>query len=163
GIPVCFYYGSTGFACAWYYRRELFKSVKKFLLVGLGPVIGGLMFYGVGIYACIYYGHKSHAEGTQYLGLTLPLWLGLVGLGVGAGQRATAPMRSSALPACADERAGGCVAGRRAGAEVVTRSARCCRGGRRSRPGARGRGPVERPRARAPRCPTSFPRRAARA
>ena len=37
GIPVCFYYGSTGLACAWYYRRELFTSVRKFLLVGLGP------------------------------------------------------------------------------------------------------------------------------
>ena len=23
GIPVCLYYGSTGFACAWYYRREI--------------------------------------------------------------------------------------------------------------------------------------------
>ena len=41
------------------------------------------MFYGVGIYAITYYGHKSHAEGKQYLGLTLPLWLGLVGLGIG--------------------------------------------------------------------------------
>jgi amino acid transporter len=83
GIPVCFYYGSTGFACAWYYRHELLRSVRKFLLVGLAPVVGGLMFYGVGIYAITYYGHKSHAEGKQYLGLTLPLWLGLVGLGIG--------------------------------------------------------------------------------
>jgi amino acid transporter len=80
GIPVCFYYGSTGFACAWYYRRELFRSVKKFLLVGLGPVIGGLMFYAVGVYAIKYYGHKVNAEGKQYLGLTLPLWLGGIGL-----------------------------------------------------------------------------------
>ncbi len=23
GFPVCFYYGTPGFACAWYYRREL--------------------------------------------------------------------------------------------------------------------------------------------
>jgi hypothetical protein len=53
------------------------------LLVGLAPVAGGLMFYGVGVYACVYYGHKSHSEGKEYLGLTLPLWLGAVGLGVG--------------------------------------------------------------------------------
>src|SRR5438270_117175 len=45
GIPVCFYYGSTGFACAWYYRRELLRSARKFLLVGLAPVIGGAIFY----------------------------------------------------------------------------------------------------------------------
>src|SRR5438309_1230737 len=51
GIPVCFYYGTTGFACGWYYRRELPRSARKFLLVGVAPVLGGLMFYGIGIYA----------------------------------------------------------------------------------------------------------------
>jgi amino acid transporter len=80
GIPVCFYYGSTGFACAWYYRHELFNSARNFLLVGLGPVIGGLIFYGVGIYAITYYGHAAHAEGKEYLGLTLPIWFGGIGM-----------------------------------------------------------------------------------
>src|SRR5437660_78323 len=83
GIPVCFYYGTTGFACAWYYRRELFTSVRKFVLVGLLPVIGGLIFYGIGIYAIKYYGHKANAEGKQYLGLTLPLCFGGIGMVVG--------------------------------------------------------------------------------
>ena len=83
GIPVTFYYGSTGFACAWYYRRELFTSARKFLLVGLAPVVGGLMFYGVGIYAIKYYGHKANAEGKEYLGLTLPLWFGGIGMVLG--------------------------------------------------------------------------------
>jgi amino acid transporter len=83
GVPVCFYYGSTGFACAWYYRRELFKSPRKFLLVGLGPVIGGLIFYGVGIYAITYYAHAANAEGKEYLGLTLPIWFGCMGMVLG--------------------------------------------------------------------------------
>jgi amino acid transporter len=83
GIPVCFYYGTTGFACAWYYRHELLKSAKKFLLVGVGPVIGGAIFYGIGIKAITYYGHKANAEGKEYLGLTLPLWLGGIGMVVG--------------------------------------------------------------------------------
>jgi amino acid transporter len=83
GIPVCFYYGTTGFASAWYYRRELFSSARKFVLVGLLPVIGGLMFYGIGIYAIKYYGHKANAEGKEYLGLTLPLWFGGVGMLLG--------------------------------------------------------------------------------
>ncbi len=83
GIPVCFYYGSTGFACAWYYRHELFKSARKFLLVGLGPVLGGLMFYGIGIYAIKYYGHAANAEGKEYLGLTLPIWFGGIGMVLG--------------------------------------------------------------------------------
>jgi hypothetical protein len=80
GIPVTFYYGTTGFACAWYYRRELFKSVRHFVLVGLAPVIGGLMFYGIGLYAIKYYGHAAHAEHKEYLGLTLPIWLGGIGM-----------------------------------------------------------------------------------
>jgi amino acid transporter len=83
GIPVCFYYGTTGLACAWYYRKELLTSAKKFLLVGLAPVAGGLMFYGVGIYAITYYAHQAHAEGKEYLGLTLPIWLGGIGMILG--------------------------------------------------------------------------------
>jgi amino acid transporter len=83
GIPVCFYYGATGFACAWYYRRELFTSTRKFLLVGLGPVVGGLMFYGIGGYAIYYYGKAANSEGKIYAGLTLPLWFGGIGMVLG--------------------------------------------------------------------------------
>jgi amino acid transporter len=83
GIPVCFYYGTTGLACAWYYRREIFTSVRKFVLVGLAPTIGGLIFYGIGGYAIYYYGKAENSEGKIYAGLTLPLWFGLVGLAIG--------------------------------------------------------------------------------
>jgi amino acid transporter len=83
GFPVTFYYGTTGFACAWYYRHELFRSVRKFVLVGLAPVVGGLMFYGIGIYAITYYAHKANAEGKEYLGLTLPIWFGCIGMVLG--------------------------------------------------------------------------------
>jgi amino acid transporter len=83
GVPVCLYYGSTGFASAWYYRREIFQSARKFVLVGLAPIAGGLMFYGIGGYAIYYYGKKANAEGKQYLHLTLPIWFGVVGLAVG--------------------------------------------------------------------------------
>jgi amino acid transporter len=84
GIPVCFYYGSTGFACAWYYRRELLSSARKFFLVGVAPVIGGLIMYGIGVYAIVYYGHRENAEGKEYLHLTLPIWLGGIGMVIGA-------------------------------------------------------------------------------
>jgi amino acid transporter len=83
GIPVCFYYGSTGLACAWYYRRELTTSVRKFLLVGLAPLAGGLMFYGIGVYAITYYAEAANAEGKIYAGLTLPIWFGGIGMVIG--------------------------------------------------------------------------------
>jgi amino acid transporter len=81
GIPVCLYYGTTGFASAWYYRRELFDNARKFILVGLAPVAGGLMFYGIGGYAIYYYGKAANVEGSEtFLGLTLPLWFGVIGM-----------------------------------------------------------------------------------
>jgi amino acid transporter len=83
GFPVCFYYGTTGFACTWFYRREIFRSPRKFLLVGLAPTVGGLILYGIGIYAITYYAHKANAEGKEYLGLTLPIWFGCIGMVLG--------------------------------------------------------------------------------
>jgi amino acid transporter len=83
GIPVCFYYGSTGLASIVYYRREIFDSARKFIFVGLLPLLGCLIMYGIGIYAIKYYGHKEHSEGKIYLGLTLPLWFGGIGMVIG--------------------------------------------------------------------------------
>jgi len=83
GVPVCFYYGSTGLACAWYYRRELTTSVRKFVLVGLAPFAGGLMFYGIGVYAIYYYAKAANSEGKIYAHLTLPIWFGGIGMIVG--------------------------------------------------------------------------------
>ncbi len=83
GFPICFYYGFTGVACGWYFRRELTESVRKFFLLGLGPLVGGLMLWGVGLKAAFYYGHKANVESTPILGITLPLWLGIGGMLVG--------------------------------------------------------------------------------
>ena len=38
GFAILFYYGFTGLACAVYFRRELFKSWHRALLVGLVPL-----------------------------------------------------------------------------------------------------------------------------
>jgi amino acid transporter len=43
GYAIAFYYGVTGFACVWYYRTSLFKSVKNFFFVGLFPFLGALI------------------------------------------------------------------------------------------------------------------------
>jgi amino acid transporter len=83
GFPICFYYGFTGIACAVYYRRELKNSARDFVLLGLAPLIGGLMLFGVGIYAAIYYGEKAHVESKPILGITLPIWMGIGGLLIG--------------------------------------------------------------------------------
>jgi len=83
GFPICFYYGFTGVACGFYYRRDLRESLRHFLLLGLGPLIGGLMLFGVGVKAAIYYGHAANVESKPILGITLPLWMGIGGMILG--------------------------------------------------------------------------------
>jgi hypothetical protein len=50
---IAFYYGITGFACPIYYRRELFKSTRNAIMVGLAPLLGGLILAWVFIKSCI--------------------------------------------------------------------------------------------------------------
>ena len=82
GFPICFYYGWTGIACAIYYRHELKKSARNALLLGVAPLIGGLAMWGVGIKAALYY-NETENGGHQYLGFTLPLWMGIGGMVLG--------------------------------------------------------------------------------
>ena len=43
GMAIAVYYGLSGISCIVYYRRWIFKSVKNFVLIGLLPLIGGVM------------------------------------------------------------------------------------------------------------------------
>jgi amino acid transporter len=83
GFSVCFYYGFTGLACAVYFRHDLLKSARNFFLVGLIPVVGGIMMAYVGVKAFSYYGtagnNYSHALG----GIQTPILVGIGGLILG--------------------------------------------------------------------------------
>ncbi len=48
GLFIAFYYGLTGFACAWYYRRNLTSSMRNLWMQGILPVTGGLMLFFLG-------------------------------------------------------------------------------------------------------------------
>ena len=45
GIMIAFYYGFTGLACVWYYRKELGGGANNFLMRGLIPLAGGVMLW----------------------------------------------------------------------------------------------------------------------
>lgn len=52
GLMIAFYYGLTGFACAWYYRKTLFSSLRDFVIRGVVPLLGGsalLVVFGYGL------------------------------------------------------------------------------------------------------------------
>ncbi|HZR52046.1 MAG TPA: APC family permease [Streptosporangiaceae bacterium] len=51
GLFIAFYYGMTGFACAWYYRRTLTSSMRNLWMQGILPVAGGLMMYFAGAWS----------------------------------------------------------------------------------------------------------------
>ncbi|MEZ0352375.1 APC family permease [Mycobacterium sp. pR1184] len=56
GLMIAFYYGLTGFACAWYYRRTLTRSVRNLVTRGIVPLLGGMtllivLIYGLNQYA----------------------------------------------------------------------------------------------------------------
>ena len=78
GLMIAFYYGITGFACTIYYRRELFRSVKTFLLIGVGPFLGGLMLLGIFVKSCVDLSKPENSEsGDSWFGLGPPLVIGL--------------------------------------------------------------------------------------
>jgi amino acid transporter len=76
GLMIAFYYGLTGLACAWYYRRELTSSAKAFFLAGVLPVVGGVMLLGLFCKSCYDLG-KADAGSSTILGVGSPLVIGL--------------------------------------------------------------------------------------
>jgi amino acid transporter len=70
GIWIAFYYGLTGFACAWYYRSTLRESTRNLFMRGIIPVIGGLILYFIIGWSFWYY--WSAARSQSYTSFTLP-------------------------------------------------------------------------------------------
>ncbi|MFC9268076.1 APC family permease [Streptomyces zhihengii] len=83
-LLIAFYYALTGVACAVYYRRRLTESVRNFLLIGLGPLIGAgllawLLVESVGDMA----DPENSYSGVSWFGLGPPLVIGIVIVAVG--------------------------------------------------------------------------------
>ncbi len=55
GLMIAFYYGLTGFACAWFYRKELNRSARDFMMRGIVPLLGALILTAIFVYGLIQY------------------------------------------------------------------------------------------------------------
>ena len=78
GFQIAFYYGLTGFACTVYYRKEIFKSVRNFIMVGLAPFLGGAMLTYIFVKALITYSNPAETEtGVAFLGVGVPVAIGV--------------------------------------------------------------------------------------
>lgn len=76
GLQIAFYYGLTGIAATWYYRRLLFESASNFIFAGVFPLLGGLGFF------YIFYEAAKGLTGAQFwtgvgamlIGVPLLIW-----------------------------------------------------------------------------------------
>ncbi|MFE0458903.1 APC family permease [Kitasatospora sp. NPDC058965] len=84
GLAIAFYYGLTGLACVWYFRKVLTRSAHDLWFKGILPGIGALVLFGLFVYAAFFvYADPSYGTGS----ISLPL-VGSVGrvsvLGIGS-------------------------------------------------------------------------------
>jgi len=82
GLMIAFYYGITGYACAVYYRKELGKSWRNMLYVGVLPTLGAIMMTYVFVKSCFDLS-KSDAGSLVIFGLGGPFVIGIAGLLLG--------------------------------------------------------------------------------
>lgn len=77
-LMIAFYYAMTGFACAFYYRRELLKSVKNLLFIGVAPVIGGLLLTYLFVKSLIDWSDPANSyTGQAWFGFAPPATIGV--------------------------------------------------------------------------------------
>jgi hypothetical protein len=84
GFQIAFYYGLTGFACAIYYRRELFRSARNFFMAGVVPFLGGAMLTYIFVKAFIDNApvDSAYSGGVFGLGAADAIGVGLLLVGV---------------------------------------------------------------------------------
>jgi amino acid transporter len=77
-LVIAFYYALTGIACAVYYRRHLTESVRNFVLIGVGPVVGALLLLWLLVQAVIDMSDPANSySGQAWFGVGPPLVIGI--------------------------------------------------------------------------------------
>ena len=78
GLMIAFYYGLTGYACAIYYRHVLLRSVKNFVLMGILPVLGGVILTWAFVRSVIDMADPANSyTGETWFGVGVPLALSI--------------------------------------------------------------------------------------
>jgi amino acid transporter len=61
GLLIAFYYGLTGFACAWFFRHQLGDGLRSLITKGVLPVAGGLALLGAFVLSIKSYWPAAHS------------------------------------------------------------------------------------------------------
>ena len=73
GLMIAFYYGLSGFACVWFFRRSM-KTAKGRLLAGAAPLVGALTLTWVFVESVIDLSDPANSgSGESWLGLGPPV------------------------------------------------------------------------------------------
>nr|WP_261797051.1 APC family permease [Corynebacterium provencense] len=84
GLMICFYYGITAVACVWYFRHEMFDSLRNMLFMFLFPLAGGLVLLVMFFYTAVDSLDPSYGSGSSIggVGMVFILGAGVLILGV---------------------------------------------------------------------------------
>ena len=82
GFLIAWYYGITGFAAAWFFRRELGRSFKDLMLKGVLPLLGGLLLAAAFIRSAIDL-WSPEGSSTTIFGVAGAFFLGIGSLVLG--------------------------------------------------------------------------------
>ncbi|MCV7243015.1 APC family permease [Mycobacterium mantenii] len=84
GLMIAFYYGLTGFACTWYYRNTVTRSVRDFMMRGLLPSLGGICLLLVLVYGLIQYAKPEWLTDDNGHDITILGFGAVAAVGIGA-------------------------------------------------------------------------------
>jgi amino acid transporter len=60
GLMIAFYYGLTGFACVWFYRKTMWGRPRNIIMQGVLPFLGGLLLLTFFVIACNTYADPDY-------------------------------------------------------------------------------------------------------
>jgi hypothetical protein len=81
---IAFYYGMTGYACAWYYRKTLTTSARDFMMRGVVPLLGAVMLTVVFAYGLISYAKPDYLVDDDGNDVTILGFGAVAVVGIGA-------------------------------------------------------------------------------
>ncbi|HEV2368722.1 MAG TPA: hypothetical protein VGR90_02530, partial [Acidimicrobiales bacterium] len=68
GVMIAFYYGLTGLASFWYFRKTLTESARNLFMRGILPLLGWALMWSIGTYSLI----QDWGPGSSYTSWTMP-------------------------------------------------------------------------------------------
>ena len=71
GLLIAFYYGLTGFACAWVYRRNLTSSLRNLVMQGIIPILGGTILLVAFVYAVYNFAQPGYLQDANGKNITI--------------------------------------------------------------------------------------------